>query len=297
MKILVANPAGNITIFVLDSAEGASERAGMTRAIMADGRLGAEQVGFVIPAGSSGPALRQAPEPALWRLEMAGGEFCGNASRSFGLYVAQMQGLKGTARIAVSVSGAEEPVITDVDLEKNLASAEMPKPRALETLNFDGRSLPAVVFEGITHVIACGLKPESKTFYAIMAVAERKLKPFPALGVMFCDASCAAASASGGVRSIFMRPAVYVRNTGTLVFESSCGSGSAAMGVWLARELGSGAAVYAIAQPGGVIETKVTKKSGEIAGLTIGGEVKLGAAEDFPWPADIVKNTCGGRFQ
>jgi len=267
MKILVADPAKNITVFVLDPVESQAKRAALALAILADPGLRAEQAGFVIPPESSGSGL--------WRLEMAGGEFCGNAARSFGLYLARTRGLKGKQEVFVSVSGAETPVRVEADAEKGRAAAEMPKPLAVKTLDYEGRALAAVVFEGITHVIAPALEAKSETFYAIKSLAERELSPLPeelpaAFGVMFYDTAAR-----------FMRPAVYVRSTDSLVFESSCGSGSAALGIWLSRELTDGSALYTITQPGGVIETEVVKKAGAIGGITIGGEVTLGEPREF----------------
>jgi len=262
MKILVADPAKNITVFVLDPVESPADRAAFARAILAEKTLKAEQVGFVSPPESAS---------GLWHLEMAGGEFCGNAARCFGLYAARMQGLKGKALVSVSVSGAKEPVRVEVDTEKNRAAAELPKPLAAESLDYKGRALPLLVFEGITHVIAPDLKGEEENFYALKTLIEEKFPAIAAFGVMFYDTA-----------SRFLRPAVYVRSVDTMIFESSCGSGSAALGVWLSRDIKDGAAVYAISQAGGVIETEVLKKAGEVTRLMIGGEVSLGEPAEFP---------------
>jgi diaminopimelate epimerase len=261
MKILVVDPAGNITVFVLDPVKNLEERAALARAILSDSEIKAEQVGFVIPFAG--------PGNSLWRLEMMGGEFCGNAARSFGLYAARAQGLKGKTKVFVYVSGAEDPVQVEVDVEKGWAAAEMPKPLAVESLAYKGRSLALLAFEGITHVIAPDLKSVSENFYAIMSLAKEKF-PAAAFGVMFYDTS-----------SRFMVPMVYVKATDTTVLESSCGSGSAALGVWLSREMLSGTAKYAIAQSGGVIETTLVKSAGKISSITIGGEVILGETKEF----------------
>jgi diaminopimelate epimerase len=236
----------------------------LARAILADKSLKAEQVGFVSP-----PASGQ----SLWHLEMSGGEFCGNAARCFGLYAARMQGLMGKANLSVSVSGAKESVRLEVDTEKSRAAAEMPKPLAMESVEYEGRFLPVLVFEGITHVIAPDLEGNSENFYDIKASVEKRLSAPAALGVMFYDTA-----------SRFMRPAVYVYAADSLIFEGSCGSGSAALGIWLSREITGGTACYAIAQRGGVIETEVVKKYGRVFRVTIGGEVKLGEPEDFSRP-------------
>ncbi|MDR0497676.1 MAG: hypothetical protein LBH42_08690 [Treponema sp.] len=265
MKILVADPAKNITVFVLEPVANPEERVVLNRAILAEKGFMAEQVGFVISPGDSS---------GLWRLEMAGGEFCGNAARSFGLYVAGKQGLGGQTEVSVSVSGADKPVRVKVDVEKSRAAAEMPKPVAVDTLDYGERSLPVVVFEGITHIIAPDMEAQSETFYIIKSLLENRLGRPAALGVMFYDTA-----------SRFMVPIVYVSSIDTMYFESSCGSGSAALGVWLSRDLSDGAADYAITQPGGVIETEVFKKAGEVISVTIGGEVKLGEVREF-FPRD-----------
>jgi len=265
MKILAADPAKNITVFVLDTVEDPADRAALARVILADKNLKAEQVGFVSPPASC-------HEKSLWHLEMAGGEFCGNAARCFGLYVAKTRGLKGRANLFVSVSGAKEPVQVEVDTERSRAAAEMPKPLTVESVDCEGRSLPVLIFEGITHVIAQDLESGSENFYAIKAAVEKRFPAPAALGVMFYDTA-----------SRFLRPAVYVRSVDTMVFESSCGSGSAALGIWLCREIADGTAKYAIAQAGGVIETEVVKRADKVVRITIGGEVRLGEPEKFPF--------------
>ena len=257
MRILVADPAENITVFVLDPVKTPMERTALARAILAEKSLGAEQVGFVILPGESGTAL--------WHLEMAGGEFCGNAARCFGLYVAGATGIKGKAVVLVSVSGAAAPVQVQVDTETSFAAAEMPPPVLVDVLDFCGRSLPALVFEGITHVIAPGLKPGKELFFDIKTELEKKHSS-PAVGVMFYDTAAR-----------FMRPAVYISSPESFVFESSCGSGCAALAVWLSRGMWNGAIKYPINQPGGVIETEITKADGKISRITIGGKVELGA--------------------
>jgi diaminopimelate epimerase len=73
----------------------------------------------------------------------------------------------------------------------------------------------------------------------------------------------------------FARPAVYVFATESLVFESSCGSGAAALGVYLSAAMTGDEGRWDIAQPGGVIETRVRKEGGRITMVGIGGPVTL----------------------
>ena len=77
--------------------------------------------------------------------------------------------------------------------------------------------------------------------------------------------------------SRFMIPAVYVRDTDTLTFESSCASGSAAAAALMSREAPDGDWVYPLAQPGGVILASARREAGRLAALAISGEVALEA--------------------
>ena len=77
LNVLRADPAGNITLFVLDPVE-KSRRADVAAQLMAVPEYKAEQVGFVCTPQEGGDG----------RMEMMGGEFCGNATRAFGLLTA-----------------------------------------------------------------------------------------------------------------------------------------------------------------------------------------------------------------
>ena len=70
LNILRADPAGNITVFVLDPVEKA-QRAAIAEKIMAIPALKAEQVGYACTA----------EDDVDGHMEMMGGEFCGNALR------------------------------------------------------------------------------------------------------------------------------------------------------------------------------------------------------------------------
>jgi diaminopimelate epimerase len=294
LDIVRADPAGNITIFVLTRIDDPALRLRAAKALLADPSLGAEQVGFVIPPPDFPPDFSPAHSvenrsPARSvesrlvprrRLEMMGGEFCGNAARSFGLYAARQEGLSGKQDICVEISGALAPVPVHLDIEASTAEAEIPGPLAAGSLEWGGRSFPAYFFEGITQVIAEGLEPDRDLVLGLVEAAlddSRLLDgrhPEHARGVMFYDPA-----------RRFMRPAVYVAATESLVFESSCGSGTAALAVHLAGGLsggpGDGEDRWEIAQPGGVIRARVIKGAGKIKAIGIGGPVSLGAALSF----------------
>ena len=258
--VVIADPAKNITVFVLNAV---ADRTAAARSILAKTGLGAEQVGFVLPPGGGSPERRS----GSWRLEMMGGEFYGNAARSFGFLAARFRGLSGKHTVSIEISGMKGPLEVQVDTRRGRksegwAEVRIPRPVRRETLAFEGKALPVYVFEGITQVIAPDLPPEQGLFERIRSRIEETPPPPEALGLMF-------------YRGGLMKPAVYVYGTDTLVFESSCGSGSAALGAWRSEGLACGEARYAVTQPGGVIEVRVLKDRGEITDLFIGGPVSL----------------------
>jgi diaminopimelate epimerase len=265
LEIVRADPAGNITIFVMNPPSGMDAQAEAARALMADSALKAEQVGFVMPP--AGPPARVG---GLWRLRMSGDEFCGNASRSFGLLVAKLSGISGKVSLMVEVSGVKQPLAVRVDTDSGDAELDIPGPIAEETLEFRGRHFPLYVFEGICHAIAKDMPPDEQLVLELARQAEQVclssangIYQVRAFGVMFYD-----------TRRCFMQPLVWVKDAGVAP-ESSCGSGSAALAVWAARDLPDADQSLDIAQPGGTIRTRVLKQQGRVRTISIGGKVSL----------------------
>jgi diaminopimelate epimerase len=260
LEIVRADPAGNITLFVLNPPASRGGQAEAARALLAAPGLAAEQVGFVFPPGHPG---------ALWRLAMMGGEFCGNAARSFGLLAARRMGLSGRHTLSVAVSGAAAPVPVSIDTHAHTAEAVIPAPVQETSIEHQGQRFPVYLFEGISHIIAetgAGSRDLARSLIdALLTQGEAAARRSDAVGVLFYDSA-----------RQFVEPAVWVRATGSLVFESSCGSGSAALGVWAARHSARTDETHAIAQRGGVITVRVVKQGGNISRLSIGGTARLG---------------------
>ena len=260
LEIVRADPAGNITIFVLNGVANRKERAQAARALLADPALKAEQAGFVFPPQKAG---------SLWRLEMMGGEFCGNAARSFGLLAARLTGLSGRHTLMIESSGASAPLPVHIDTGAGSAEVEISAPAGETCIEYGRRRFPVYMFEGISHIIAENIESgEDLARLLIRAlISQEKTEGghFDAVGVMFYD-----------TKKCFLRPAVWVKATDTLVFESSCGSGSAALGAWMARNAADIEETLALAQSGGVISVRIVKQGGKITKLSIGGKVLLG---------------------
>lgn len=244
LNTLRADPAGNITLFVLDPVP-RRDRAGLAARLMALPGTDTEQVGYVCPPVMGGAG----------RLEMAGGEFCGNAARAFGMLTAQRLG--GASQVRVEVSGCEGPVTVEVDWSNRTARAEMPLPRSVRRME----SHPGILVDlgGIAHLVVEDVPP-SREFFDRAEPLLRDIPGLEAYGVIFLEGET-------------MTPLVKVPAAGTLVWEGSCGSGSLAAAVAQSRD--DGPFVRKYVQPAGTVEASVTRRNGEVVSAWIGGPVNL----------------------
>lgn len=216
-----------------------------------------EQVGF----------LEKAPDPADFHLQMAGGEFCGNAAVSAAALLAKRRGLEivKTAPVTASVSGCDTLLGAEVfrgGERRFRVKLQMPLPHRIETRQFyfDGQdhTLPVVSFPGISHVI---VRCDMQKLTAEAAVKKWCLElGADALGLMLLSGSD-------------LTPLVYVKNPETLVWERSCASGTAACGALLSL-LGDGTE-FSFRQPGGTLKVSSTVRGGSIGELflQVGAEI------------------------
>ena len=96
------SPTGNVTLLVTTPVP-RKDQPGIAARLLGPGGVGGEQAGFIEPAGD-------ARCPA--RLQMMGGEFCGNATMSLGAMLARERDLTdGEALdLMLEVSGLDAPV-------------------------------------------------------------------------------------------------------------------------------------------------------------------------------------------
>lgn len=256
IQAAILNPAGNRTAFVL-TPTAPEERPLIAARLMAEPELRIEQVGFSVPPRHGGAV----------RIEMAGGEFCGNALRSAGYYHALTRGERGKCCVPVEISGSPGVHPVTADMPAGLASAAMPLPEDTECL---GRKLPAayrVRFPGITHIVLETPEPEPVLVERALAAAGG----VPAVGVMFLD------RAAGK-----LRPVVCVAEPPTRVAESSCASGSTAAAVVLCTAMRDGTATVSLEQPGGVLAVSVQKQNGRVTALSVCGPVSIERSFELP---------------
>ena len=246
MEFVRGDPAGNITLLVLTPVPG-NARSTVARELLE--RCGGEQVGFLVPPILGGDC----------RLEMMGGEFCGNALRVLGRWWAEEH--PGTERLRGEISGCGRPL--EITVEPGLVRAEIPLPEKIA--DFEGRD--AAVFAGIVHLVGNAPVPTEEE---ARAITRRACEHFsrPAAGVMTLHRDG-------------MTPAVYVRDTNTLYFESSCASGTAAAAAVLSRDR-EGESVFALRQPGGTLTARAARREGALRALSVEGPVELSAVETVP---------------
>lgn len=234
MKTFYMDPAGNITAIVCDYGD--ADRLEISKDILDKGL--AEQVAFQTEPG---------------RIEMMGGEFCGNAARAYGYLQAFALWDKGTHDVMVNISGAAEPVYVKVNLDAGESYAEMPAPLGIDNLAIGNESYPVVRMEGIDHMIVKSEPDEDFAAEAIKAMVDTFNSD--ACGVMFVEESK-------------MTPVVHVVETESTVWESSCGSGSVAAAWYLAKgDTGS----FTLQQPGGEIRVSIN----QLGEIMMGGKVSI----------------------
>jgi len=251
-----------------------------------------EQGGFFEPAADA---------RAVARLQMAGGEFCGNAARAFGALLAQdylqerlfarlvkyhtVAPSKNGLRFSIEVSGATEPLAVEVTPGATYQVAlSVPVDRAPElvvetSLLLERKRCGATVvnLEGISHVVLSGddipfrAAPEWYRSVIREVITQLGLSEKPAVGLLWVTEQ------EGSPR---LDPVVWVRGTDTCMYESACGSGSVA--VALAKRSTGGGRLVQVCQPSGSVldvsidDTDTLRLSAKLSGpVLLRGEIKF----------------------
>ena len=250
------DPTGNITCLVLDETAQA-ERSRVTAALM--GRC--EQVGYLEkPHGGAASA----------RLQMMGGEFCGNASMAAAAYLARQDGACKETVIILEVSGAAGPVSCRVRPASDgswKGTVEMPPVLEMMPYRAGEYGAELVRLEGIAHLILQDIPLERAEAEAVLLSAAQDL-PDPSVGLLQWNS-----------RTKYMKPLVFVRKSDTLVWETGCGSGSTAVGAWLASLQKKAVFSTEVRQPGGTIRVDAEQSAGRILHIRITGNVRIGKTE------------------
>jgi diaminopimelate epimerase len=268
-----ADPSGNTTALVLNPC--ARDRyAVISAALMRE--IAVEQVGFL-----------EKPEypTSSARLQMMGGEFCGNASRCFAAWLG-LGGLRDyregrqplfqmdqpKQQVMIEISGHHG--LLCADLEKTDCSngcfvdIAMPIPlfiRSGEDDNLGPYSL--VGFEGIVHAVFWQKQGDTAHIEAVRQLLVKEALSDACFGVMFVES----------LKPLKIRPVVYVKGVNSLVWENSCGSGSLAVAAALAAQKQQSFKRLAITQPGGILLLSGVWQAGSFIHTRLAGEVFITA--------------------
>ncbi len=242
VKYIMCNPTGNITALV-ETNVSEDKHVEIANMILKKEPT-CEQVGFLLPS----------MEDSDITLKMAGGEFCGNATMSTAAYYCKRNGIE---KKSVKVKVINTKGLVNVDIEKRdsnfYGTIEMPKPLGIkeEKFVFENHNYfyPTVSFNGISHIIIEDDVP--------VYMPEACIK-------MWCDTLKTSAVGlmllSKDKKSL--RPLVYVKNPETLVWESSCASGTTAVGAYFSKKL-SKSVTMELSEPGGKLMVE-TREDGSI---------------------------------
>ena len=270
LSIQIADPSGNITIFVRTPVERRYYQQVAEQLLMEED-YGAEQVAFILPPSSASQNVSAGDPGVDGSMEMCGLEFCGNASRAFGLMLARDAGETGHVTKRIRVSGCEEPLTVELDMETSRAKIRMPDPVSCEVQG----DRTVVDLGGILHIIVEAPRAEGgstekqqtemeQIFGKIRSEVYRTMDP-PALGVMFWDSA-----------EKKLTPVVYVKEVETVYFEGSCGSGTTACAAAFSMGKPDGTYSWSIPQPAGIIDVTAEVKDGRAQAIYIDSQVNLG---------------------
>lgn len=274
LNFIKVNPTENMTVFVLDNLP-RTKYMYIANKLMNYNNINAEQVGFI-----ERPMLKESN--ASVRLQMMGGEFCGNASRALAA-VAVNRGYqniteaKGKFSVPLEVSGLEEVIYCDVEIKGENAyevAINMPLQRSLREIDvkykdvvYKGR---IVELYGISHAVFFTDDKSLKEEFFEKVKSEIDDLNYDAFGVMFFDE-----------KQKFMTPLVYVKDTQSLIWERSCGTGTVALGVVLSYVNKSNVDMN-INQPGGKVQIITEWNKDKVTTIILKGMVYI-VAEGEVW--------------
>ena len=259
-----ANPSGNVTLFVLDPV--APEDRKRVNELLLAREKSAEQAGCLTIEGNK------------TIVEMLGGEFCGNATRSSAAYALALQGGQ-EGEFKVRCSGCDTLLTAHVQkLEHNLYDAhiQLPMPNAMKMvpISYNRESVHChyISMPGIDHYVYFTLNlhnlDKKQFLYSLQREITRGPEP-SAYGLMLVE-----------LGSLRMIPAVYVTSTGTFYWENSCGSGSGAVAAAMAQRQGHSIETV-LQEPGGPISIKAGYDDHKVTNISIGGLVSFGEIQQI----------------
>lgn len=259
-----------MTIFVLDQVP-RDMQIYVAKKLMSYSNIYAEQVGFVEKV-----SLHKELEDKCLRLQMAGGEFCGNATRALAALLVHNQypnitKVEDRHIVQLEVSGIDPIISCEVyKTQKDntyLSKVNMPLPKEIRDFCFEADDTVfsgiKVEFQGITHFIVDSKKVKNKDLFFELIKNEMDKTHYNAFGIMFYD-----------YNEQFLKPLVYVKDIDSLFWERSCASGTSALGAALTY-IKKKSIDQKVRQPGGQLQV-ITKWSGSnVESIHLDGTVEI----------------------
>ncbi|MDD4843164.1 MAG: hypothetical protein PHU31_02385 [Anaerotignum sp.] len=261
IEFIKTSPTENMTILV-ETLVPEEQQLAVAQKLIAYNSVYAEQAGFI-----------QAPKDkrAAKALRMMAGEFCGNATLSLAAWLMEQKNMPvgGCETLLLEISGAEELVPCEIQREEQgyFGKIDMPLPISIKWEEFqlekETLHLPVVRFEGIWHVIVqreiWGEAAKTKAEQAAVIWTEKMPEAF---GILLWDE-----------KTRQLEPLVCLKGT-SIIWERGCGSGTSAIGAFLAAEAGKDVSLQ-LKEPGGTMGVQASVKEGKIASLQISGHVSI----------------------
>ena len=211
----ILNPSGNITALVIKDYPREKYQEIANKIMKNNSKI--EQVGFLKKYSNS-----------IFRLEMAGLEFCGNASRAFACFLVKKKYVL-TNNFQISVTGYDNLIDCKVEIKKDnyysTININLMKKvdDLIQNLVLNKKKVSIIYLPGISHLLLDQkiFKFDEKNCLeeAKNIISRLKLLQLPAVGVVWFDDNQ-------------INPVVYVKDIDSLFYENSCGSGSIAYGIY-----------------------------------------------------------------
>lgn len=240
VSYIIFNPAGNITALVIGDEYNLEQRRLINNRIMEKERT-VEQIGFISQKNR--------------RLTMAGGEFCGNATRCATLYyIGEQKSIEleiNSNKIKAGINEKLE-VWCEVPIEEY----------SIEEICKD---IYKVILKGITILVIKNFVSYNNLKQSAINLIKKYNLDDEAIGVMFVDNV-------DNIIKIF--PIVWVKEIDTLFFENACGSGTVAVTMlesWLRKSSNK----YNVMQPSGdILKTEIDIEDNKVKRAILKGKIK-----------------------
>ncbi len=263
------SPSGNMTLLFEGLDHGKNKRMLYATKGLLPCHIGAEQAGFI--------------DISKGKLEMAGGEFCINATRCLALLMALEQADSTTWQGVVHSSGFNQPLhtkvekisksphVNDYDVKLSVPLTSIPYIQELD------KGINLVQLPGISHLL---IDERSIAFCAKdwqnQAAKLRKhynLEQELAVGcIWWHHISSNVNSNNEDEQTFFMHPVVVVKEPWAEHYENACGSGALALALWLFSKTKCNS--YIMQQPGGNLTINIQEDIQQLKAI-VGGKVNL----------------------